>query len=169
MATATAPKPPDQLPPATQVKPADGDYLSDRGWTEQANGAWMDMSPPPDVVDEHKIADADGRTTKIIHQVRCASPVAWGYPFREALTMERARDREPLPEHHAFLSRIGKTPEAEDPRARGDEWSIRDKWKNILRTIGTHGLKGSKFFETKEAAEEWISKQKQAKSGEATK
>lgn len=146
MATATTP-PPKHLETRShdpKERSADAQYLHERGWVDNKDGTWLDMSPPGDrIVEVNRIKERDGITERVVNQVMAGPPPGWAYPLATALAEERKRNRE-VPLYHVVLSR---SPSYDD--GRDAQWQARDRWKRLA----------SPPFPTKAEAEAWIEKQ----------
>lgn len=122
------------------------EFLTLRGWRDNMNGTWSDMSPPPDKeVEVQRITQQDG-SVKIIKQVLAGPPVSWAYPMGEALAMEKGRKREPLPMYHTFLSRLNNA--GVEGSIKAEKWFIRDRWKTINTEVGP--------FDNRPEADAWL-------------
>ena len=102
---------------------------------------WMDMNVPPDIKEEmSRVPQRDG-TEKVVHQVKTGGPIGWAYSAKEAIDLERKRDRDPVPEFEKFLTRSGG-----DGKVVCQRWHIRDRQRQIVA--------GPLDSET--AADEWL-------------
>jgi hypothetical protein len=156
-ATATPPaKPgyPSSGSPTAQQGSDDKAYIAERGWRDNHDGTWSDMTPPGDGTVEKRMLQEDGRTSKVVKQVLAGPSPGWPHSYKQAVIIERGRNRSPVPAWSVFIAFPAVFPDKEDPRERQERWGVRDAVGTVLRR-GDDAI----TFETKAQAEEWIVKQ----------
>lgn len=126
------------------------EYLEERGWLEADGGdykayGFLDMMPPPDVV---KVTgtlrdERTGKRIRDVEQLVTGGAVGQFHSLRDALWLERKRDREAVPLHHV-CELTGNPPFHKDHQPiHLQKWYVRDRQRRIVAGP----------FETKEEAQ----------------